>query len=141
MLKDYLEKNNISIYSLSKDTEIAYSTLNDICNGKVDINNCKVGIIKKLAKYFNTSMDEMYNTCLNDKNIQIDLLTKAEIYTKNKSYYVKFRYDDKDANIRLCKVNSNSTSYLDTIAEWAIEDYITDLQMEKAYDLQFKKKR
>lgn len=141
MLKDYLEKNNISIYSLSKDIEIAYSTLNDICNGKVDINNCKVSIIKKLAKYFNTSMDEMYNICLNDKNIQIGLLTKAEIYTKNKSYYVKFRYDDKDTNIRLCKVNSNSTSYLDTIAEWAIEDYITDLQMEKAYDLQFKKKR
>ena len=48
MLKEYLKKKNKSIYALSKESGVAYSTLNDLANGKVDINQCKVSLLRAL---------------------------------------------------------------------------------------------
>ena len=63
MLKDYLREKNISIYSLSKRSGIAYSTVNDLVNGKVDIANCKVSLLKRLSEQLGMSMDSMYSIC------------------------------------------------------------------------------
>ena len=49
MLKDHLKEKQISIYSMSKACGIPYSTLNDLANGKVDIDNCKVGLLLKIS--------------------------------------------------------------------------------------------
>ena len=143
MLKDYLKKENITIYELSKKTGIAYSTLSDLCNGKVDIDNCKVSIIKKLSEYFNISMNNIYNICLKkDNEFIVDSLKKNVCtYSKNKNYYVKFKYKNKDVDIRLCKVNKNNTDYLKEIASWIVDDYVSEKRLEEIYDLQFNEKR
>lgn len=143
MLKNYLINNNVSIYSLSKSTQIAYSTLNDICNGKVDIDNCKVSIIKKLSEFFNTTMDEMYKICFNDDNsVYIKRYgIYANIITKNKKYYVSFNYDNNNVVLKVCNVNKNNTDYIKTMAEWVSEDYITEKEMERIYALQLNEKK
>ena len=100
MLKEYLNDRKISIYSLSKKIGIPYSTLNDICNGKVDIDNCKISIIKKLSDYFNISLDKIYSICFNDdtKVYLKEYRVTGNIYTKNKSYYVSSKYNNEDIN-------------------------------------------
>ena len=64
MLKEYLDKNKISIYQLSKSAQIPYSTLNDLVNKKMDGKNCSTGTIKKLAAALGMSMDQVLNCVL-----------------------------------------------------------------------------
>lgn len=143
MLKEYLNDRKISIYSLSKKIGIPYSTLNDICNGKVDIDNCKISIIKKLSDYFNISLDKIYSICFNDdtKVYLKEYNVTGNIYTKNKSYYVSSKYNNEDINIRISNVDKYSKNYIKTMATWLLEDYIKEKEMERMYVLLLNEKR
>lgn len=143
MLKEYLNDRKISIYSLSKKIGIPYSTLNDICNGKVDIDNCKISIIKKLSDYFNISLDKIYSICFNDdtKVYLKEYRVTGNIYTKNKSYYVSSKYNNEDINKRICNVDKYSKNYIKTMATWLLEDYIKEKEMERMYVLLLNEKR
>ena len=44
MLKEYLQKNNISVYKLSKKSDVPYSTLNDLVNLKLPVENIRAGL-------------------------------------------------------------------------------------------------
>ncbi|MCR4605842.1 MAG: helix-turn-helix transcriptional regulator, partial [Eubacterium sp.] len=57
-MKEYLKQHNISIYNLSKQTGIPYSTLNDIINRKTDIDNVRFGHIKALSSFLGLSLDQ-----------------------------------------------------------------------------------
>lgn len=62
MLKDILEEKGISVYKLSKDTGISYSTLNDIVVEKTDIKNVSANTLYRIAKYLNMSMERLYES-------------------------------------------------------------------------------
>ena len=46
-LKDILSEKKISLYQFSKETDIPYSMLSDIVNGKINIDTCTISTIKK----------------------------------------------------------------------------------------------
>ena len=60
MLKNYLEEKKLSMYKVSKEGGIPYSTLNDLVNGRVEIENCKVSLLLQLSEYLGLSLDEIY---------------------------------------------------------------------------------
>lgn len=131
MLKGYLNEKNISVYSISKSMGIPYSTVNDLVNGKVDITNCKVSLLKRLSEQLGMSMDAMYSICSGEeRRLENRYGYNYTINVKNKSYYVEFMYDSKPVEIELCKVNRNTTYYIDEIAEWRSEAYIRERRME-----------
>lgn len=132
MLKDYLKTKEISIYALSKKIGLAYSTLNDLANGKVDVNNCKFGFIKALANELSLSIDEICVICSN-KN-EISVASQKEpigILVKNKEYHAQFSYNDEMVDLPICQVNENSTEFLCDLAEWRVEEYIKDRQFKE----------
>lgn len=143
MLKDFLNENDISIYSLSKKTNIPYSTLNDLCNGKVEIDNCKVSLLINLAKSLNMTIEKLYELCKNNDNIvKIKKYnTEAKIIVKNKKYYVQYNDGSKTNNIDLFKVNHINNIYVKDAAEWLVEDALLEKEMEDIYALQFNEKR
>ena len=49
-LSEYLEKTNTSIYALSKASGVPYSTTLSICRGKANIEECRLGTLRALAK-------------------------------------------------------------------------------------------
>lgn len=49
-LNEYLEKTNTSVYSLSKSSGVPYSTTLSICRGKANIEECRLGTLRALAK-------------------------------------------------------------------------------------------
>ena len=131
MLKGYLNEKNISVYSISKSMGIPYSTVNDLVNGKVDITNCKVSLLKRLSEQLGMSMDAMYSICSGEeRRLENRYGYNYTINVKNKSYYVEFMYDSKPVEIELCKVNRNTTYYIDEIAKWRSEAYIRERRME-----------
>lgn len=63
MLQSYLKRRNISIYRLAKETDISYSTLNYIVNGRTPIEKCSLETFKKIADALQISMDQLYKEC------------------------------------------------------------------------------
>lgn len=57
MLKEYLENKNISIFRLSKMSNVPYTTLNELVNGKKCLNDCKIKTIENIAKALNISIE------------------------------------------------------------------------------------
>ncbi len=58
-LKDYIDKELISLYRLSKDTSIPYSTLRDLYTDKTPLCKASGEIIYKLADALHVSMEDL----------------------------------------------------------------------------------
>ncbi len=70
-IKQYLEDNQISIYKVANNAVVAYPTVFNLVNGKVDIMNCALGVVKKIADALELTIDELLTLC--DKNWSFDL--------------------------------------------------------------------
>ena len=142
MLKTYLAMQGISVYSISKRSGISYSTLNDIVNCKVEIANVKAGILYSLAKTLGISMDTLYELCRDDIIVQSKRYNvNGFVIKKNKKYYLRFEYNQKEHEYELCPVKKEASLFIDSIAMWEMEKHLSDLEMEEAYALCVKTKR
>lgn len=83
MLKEYLNKKNISVYKLAQDSNVPYTTLNELVNGKKTVNDCKIKTIENIAKSLNISIETLLDI-INNKNIY---LSNTWEETKSKIYY------------------------------------------------------
>lgn len=141
MLKELLKQRNMSIYKLAGISGIPYSTLNDIVNQKVDISNVRAGIIFKMAKTLNISMDELYELCTNRIVIYLDkYAVEGTVVIKNKKYVLEFQYHNKDFSDELCPVKKEATMFIESIARWQMEKLISNCEIEEMYELCIKAK-
>ena len=58
-IQDVLKQKNMSIYRLAKASEVPYATVNDICNGKAQLEKCSAETVYRLARALNVSMEEL----------------------------------------------------------------------------------
>jgi len=63
-IKKLLAKKNMSIYKLSKLSEVPYSTVNDICNKKTGIEKCSAEKVYKLSKALNVPMEKLLDEAI-----------------------------------------------------------------------------
>ena len=132
MLKDYLSKNNISVYSLAKRSGVSYSMLNDLSNGKTCIENIRLGYAISVAEALEINLSELISICKNELYCESEKYRAGcRITAKNKSYYADFTYKGSPVQIRLCKVNEQNTEYIRTIASWQVDHYISNRRMEE----------
>ena len=62
-IQDALKQKNMSIYRLARMSEVPYSTVNDICNGKAQLEKCSAETIYRLAQALDVSMEELLAPC------------------------------------------------------------------------------
>jgi len=130
MLKDFLADNAISIYSLSRASGIPYSTLNDLANGKVDVDRCKVGLLRALAGALMVSLDEAYDLCKDKtRRIRNSYGYDVTIRINNKQYVAEFVYNGSNVYLDLCRITRDTSFYIDEIAAWRSEAYIRNERM------------
>lgn len=60
-LQSYIDGKNISRYQLAKLSGLPKSTVNDICIGKTEIENCSAKTVQKIAKALNCTMEDVLN--------------------------------------------------------------------------------
>ena len=58
-INELMEKKNISKYALSKTSDIPYTTVSDICNGKTQLEKSTAETIYKLSKALGISMEDL----------------------------------------------------------------------------------
>lgn len=58
-IKAYLKENHISVREMAMITSIPYSTLNDIINEKVNLEECQYKTLKKIAIFLKISIEDL----------------------------------------------------------------------------------
>ncbi len=142
MLKDYLKQKNISMYSVAEKSGVPYSTLNDLANGRVDVDNCKVSLLRLIAATLEMSMDELYGLCRENRRYILDRYgIVVNVIVKDKDYYAEFDYQGEHISARICAVNEDTTRFIRDLAEWSVDDYVDDKEWERINEVFFDEKR
>ena len=112
MINTLIKKQAMTKYRLAKESQIPYTTVNDICSKKTRLEKCSAETIYKLAKALNVSMEELLapyleqrcsfdlfksNVChrvkLNEYAFLIEILENDKIREYyNKKWYVECLY-------------------------------------------------
>jgi len=131
MLKDYMKNNGISVYSLSRKSGVPYSTLKELVDGKVNIESCKVGLLCALSAALRLSLDDTYSLVRTPDKVYVNAydITVA-LNVRNKTYYAVFEYQGEPVELELCKVNDDTSFYIDEIIKWRSEGYIRQRRMD-----------
>lgn len=122
-LKDHILEKKGSIKRCSIETQIPYSTLNDLCNGKTDIRRMQLGTVLRLAEAIALSLDDLVGICEQNKSDAFP----DNIFVKNKGYYL--HHESRDYYV--CKVNALNTEYLPIFVKWIYEDIAENKESEK----------
>ena len=119
-IKSFLKENGMKVAEISRKSGIPYSTLNDIINGKTDIDGVKLGTVRELADCMGIGLDELYRMC--KESTERISLAGGNIFVKNKRYYLSCGQEYSIKPIPLCKVNPVNTMYVKEMAEWTLAE-------------------
>ena len=72
MINELMENKKITMYRLAKESGIAYTTINDICSGKAQLEKCSAETIYRISKVLGVSMENLIEPCL-DKRSDFEL--------------------------------------------------------------------
>lgn len=135
MLKEFIKEQNISIYKLAKLSHVPYSTLNDLVNYKLSVENIRAGQLKSIADALHVDLDNLYNMCIFRKSIfskKYNLSAQIEIHQKK--YGLSYIRNGKEYYCEILPVKNDVTTYIDVLAEWKLNEEIEKLQLEEAYE-------
>ena len=82
IITELLAQNNMTKYRLSRESNVPYTTLNDICNGKTNLAKCSAETVYRLSKELKVSMEDL----LKD---YIDNRCSFELYKSNVCHKLK----------------------------------------------------
>lgn len=63
MINELIEQKNMTKYRLSKNSGIPYTTINDICSGRAQLEKCSAETIYRLSKELGVSMETLLDPC------------------------------------------------------------------------------
>lgn len=88
IIDDLLKEKKMSRYELSKISGVPQTTIADICSGKTDLQQCKVGTLSKIAKALDETIDSLL--LKHDKDFEgIEDEIDFELYKSNTCHMVK----------------------------------------------------
>jgi transcriptional regulator with XRE-family HTH domain len=130
MLKNYLQEKKISIYQLSKETGISYSTLSNLVNQKTDAEICSGGVLRKISRYLDLTMDEVYDMCSYSKKISLGGI-EASLFVKNQSFFITFIYNGVEKTEKIYNIKGNNFSYMEAVGYHELEKLSKKIEREK----------
>ena len=128
-MKTYLKQNNIRISDISRQTGVPYTTVNEIINGKIDIDKVRIKTGLMIADACNMDFMTFYNTC--KRSNSLPSIPNGRIIKKNKAYYLKCTLPGFDSEIYLCRINPVNTHFVKDMAEWTINSLISEAEQLK----------
>lgn len=141
MLKTYLQQNKISMYQLSQKSGVPYSTLNDLVNHKLPVENMKCGQLYALSAILGITMDELYKLCCYNCTVYSDKYkVSGTVTVKHKSYYLTFEKSGILYEDTILPVKQEATLVIRELAKWKLEERLSEIAMEEAYEAIYAKK-
>ena len=79
VLGEYLEKTGISVRALSKRSNVTYTTVLSICRGKADMEECRLGTLRAIAKALGVSLNDLIDGKLTPAGHFIDASVELDV--------------------------------------------------------------
>ena len=67
MLSELMRQKQMSIYKLSKTSQVPYTTLNDIVNGNTHLQKCSAETVYRLSRALDVSMESLLEPCFEQR--------------------------------------------------------------------------
>lgn len=67
-VNELMNKKRLTKYRLAKESGIAYSTVNDICNGKTQLEKCSAETVYRLSKALEIPMEKLIEPCFGERD-------------------------------------------------------------------------
>ena len=122
MIKELIEKRGLSIYSLSKKSEIPYSTLLDLVKGKRSLEKCNAETVYKLSKTLKISMEELLEPYMH-KRCDFELFKSNVCHKLKHLGDVDFVIDTLENNV--IREYYNRRWYPESLYMLAMLDYVS----------------
>ena len=111
--KDALNKSGMTMYSLAKQTDVPYTTINRLMNERLSINNCNAGAVFKIASALGVQME----TIMNDERVYsleeiAELIAPVARKYNIPKVYIFGSYARGEADADLCFYSSIDTDSL-----------------------------
>lgn len=126
MIAQVMKNNNLSIYALSKQSGVPYTTINDICSGKAKIEKCTAETLFKLSRVLGVTMENLIEPYIINQERE-----NFELFKSNICHRVK-ELGDIDFIISIFENNDinnyyNKGWYLESLYLLAMVDYLSRL--------------
>lgn len=82
MVQELMKQNNLSMYRLSKNSGVPYTTVSDICTGKAQLEKCSAETVFKLARELGVSMEVLLEEAMQKRS-------SFELYKSNVCHRLK----------------------------------------------------
>ena len=132
--KRILADSGMTMYALAKRSGIPYTTINEIYNGKNDINQCAAGTVHRLAAILGVTTDSLMNPInyldgVKGRHKGIDY-----IWSTDECSCITFEYEGKPVTLSAGAIYNipSRIDYYNIIAGWMVEDYIEDMEWHKS---------
>ena len=128
-----LEQAGLSMYALSKRSGIPYTTINEIRNGKNDINHCSAATVCRLAAALGVTSDNILNDINYLDGVRGRYKAIDYIWSSAENSLLSFEYQGDSVTLdagALYNIPSR-IEYYNIIAAWMIKEYIEHLEWEK----------
>lgn len=133
--KKAISTNSISLYRLSKETGIPYTTLSELMNDKKNINNIAAETVYKLCLYFNCRQEELLNNCFLLENSE-GKYNRIKYYWKSNDSIIELHIEDNNKDIILLSLNNMFADayheYRRGITPLLIDIYLKNKELEAA---------
>ena len=130
-----IKRTGLSLYQISAESGIPYTTINQLCRGQRDINKVSAETVMRLANYLDVEPEKILNPIYYLKNV------KSTVYEK------KFQWVKKDGRmyVRLLETDEmlpaadncfgrDSFKYVNILAEFAYDDYVKEKEFDEIVD-------
>ena len=127
-MQERLTERNITKYRLSKESGVPYSTVQDICSGKAQLEKCTAEVLYRLAKVLDVSMEELVESAM-EGGEKMERRCAFDIFKSNVCHRVK-DMGDLDFIIELLETNEirclyDKKWYLESLYLLAMLDYLS----------------
>ena len=80
-LKNYLKEKNMSMYRLARESEVPYTTINDMCNERTSPEKCSGETLYRICKTLDISIEELLDPYMQPR-------MDFELFKSNVCHYV-----------------------------------------------------
>lgn len=88
-IRQLLQEKNMSVYNLSKNSGIPYTTVSDIITGKAKLEKCSAQTVYLLSKSLDVSMEALLESCFTERT-SFELFKSNVCHRLNKTGDINF---------------------------------------------------
>ena len=128
-----LARSGMSMYALAKISGIPYTTINEIHNGKNDINQCTASTVWRLAAALGVPSDSVINPINYLDGVRGRYKGIDYTWSTGDCSQIVFEYEGEKVTLSTGAVYNipSRIRYYNIFAEWMIKEYVSHRKWEK----------